>query len=112
MCRLNRYYAARCGWGWLDGGGRWLPVRLPAGLPGDPRYPWSPVDIRSKGSAETMTWLNSQDFAEGLFQRFPVLRPSIDNMVNLGIPMQAFPCCVAYVRPRYKQQHIAGGPSE
>ena len=34
MCRLNRCYEARCGWMWLGDGGRWLPVRLPFGLPG------------------------------------------------------------------------------
>jgi len=39
MCRLTRYYVARCGWGWLGGGGGWLPVRLPVGLPRPSREP-------------------------------------------------------------------------
>ena len=33
MCCPNRCYEARCGWMWLGDGGRWLPVRLPFGLP-------------------------------------------------------------------------------
>ena len=36
---MTGYYEARCGWEWLDGGGGWLPVRLPVGLPRPSREP-------------------------------------------------------------------------
>ena len=36
---MTGYYEALCGWEWLDGGGGWLPVRLPVGLPRPSREP-------------------------------------------------------------------------
>ncbi len=62
MCRLTRYYEARCGWVWLDDGGRWLPVRLLVGYLRDPgeavgiRRPVEaaarPQEIQMSGRAE------------------------------------------------------------